>query len=77
MWGDEGLLHMIANRAQLRCANRGPITSNRVLNTLSRRSGDLVPAWTQLQSGRRVRIFWLPEHAPEWAKKRASGKLAG
>lgn len=65
MWGDEGLLHMIAERAGLRCQGRAWETSDAVLNNLSRRPGLLVPRYTKCglrQS--RVRIFYLPEHAP-------------
>jgi hypothetical protein len=66
MLGDEGLCHMIANRAGLRTCGRAWKTSDRVLVNLSRRHDGLV-AGTTLCHTRRVRIFWLPEHAPSWA----------
>lgn len=62
MWGDEGLLHMIAARARLRCSGRSWQTSQAVLNNLARQPGELVPGFTSLFNGRRVRIFHLPEH---------------
>jgi hypothetical protein len=69
MWGDEGLLHAIAERAQLRCAKQSFVTSNRVLNTLTRRPGILVKGMMTIRAlrggERAVRCFWLPEHAPE------------
>lgn len=68
MWGDAGLLHMIANRAGLRARGRARQTSDAVLNNLSRRPGTLIAGHTLLGNGRRVRCFWLPEHAPAWAR---------
>jgi hypothetical protein len=66
MWGDSGLLHLIANRAGVKSAKRAWITEDRVLNALSRQPGELVPGTTCSGGGnRRVRIFWLPEHVPE------------
>lgn len=64
MWGDEGLLHMIAARAGLRCAGRAWRTSNAVLNNLTRQPGELIAAQNVLANGRLVRIFYLPECAP-------------
>lgn len=65
MWGDEGLLHLIAERAGLRSRGRGWQTSEAVLNNLSRRPGVLVPRYTNVgRRSSRVRIFYLPEHAP-------------
>ncbi len=69
MWGDEGLLHMIAERAKLKTQGRAWKTSAAVLANLSKRPGDLVPGFTSvLHSDRRVRIFYLPEHAPKKGK---------
>ena len=68
MWGDTRLLHEIARRAGLRCAAQSWTTENRVLNTLSRRPGILVPGLTSVRmrgADRSVRIFYLPEHAPK------------
>lgn len=61
MWGDEGLLHMIADRAGLRTAGRSWRTSDAVLSNLSRCPGELVACTTLTGRGRRVRIFRLPE----------------
>jgi len=69
MWGDEGLLHMIAERAKLSTCGRAWETTDCVLANLSRQPGQLVAGTTTIGSGRRVRIFWLPEHAPLHAKK--------
>ncbi len=63
MWGDEGLLHAIADRAGLKACNRAWQTSAAVLNNLARQPGDLVSRLTLAANGRRVRIFYLPEHA--------------
>lgn len=66
MWGDEGLLHLIAQRAGLRISGRAWQTSSAVLNNLAKCPGDLVPKMTKGHSGGRerwVRIFYLPEHA--------------
>jgi ribosomal protein L35 len=72
MWGDSGLLHLIADRAGLRKRSRGWETEDAVLRNLSRDHGDLVASYTTIIRGNRVvRIFYLPEHAPEWAKKQA------
>lgn len=65
MWGDEGLLHLIAERAKLRSRRRAWKTSDRVLANLSRKHDGLVPGHTTVGNGRKVRIFWLPEHAPQ------------
>lgn len=74
MWGDEGLLHMIADRAELKMASHGPFTSNAVLANLARSPGELVPGLTYSgpsARGRLVRIFYLPEHAPAHLRKGA------
>jgi hypothetical protein len=63
-WGDEGLLHMIAERAELRSCGRAWRTSDRVLANLSRCHDGLVAGHTSLGNGRRVRIFWLPGNEP-------------
>lgn len=68
MWGDEGLCHMIADRAGIRMRGKAIWTSDAVLRNLARSPGELIPGLTN-SVGRWVRIFWLPEHAPEWAKK--------
>lgn len=63
MWGDSGLLHAIANRANLACRSQAWVTEARVLAALSRTPGELVPGYTLGKGRRRVRIFRLPEHA--------------
>lgn len=66
MWGDEGLLHMIAKRAGLNISGPGWCTSAAVLNNLSRCPGELVSKLTRGHSGGRtrvVRIFYLPEES--------------
>lgn len=66
MWGDEGLLHLIATRAGIAMAHRSWRTSRAVLTNLARCPGELVPKLTRSHSGggeRWVRIFYLPEHA--------------
>ena len=65
MWGDEGLCHLIAERAGLHSVSRAWKTSDAVLRNLSRRHDGLVAGHTSLMNGRTVRCFWLPEHAPE------------
>lgn len=67
MWGDEGLLHMIADRAGLRTCRRAWRTSDRVLTNLTRCHEGLIAGYTSVGRYGRVRIFWLPEHAPSWA----------
>lgn len=64
MWGDEGLLHMIADRAGIRARANGWRTSSAVLANLARQPGELQPLYTLAMNGRRVRIFYLPEKAP-------------
>lgn len=59
MWGDEGLLHLIAER--LGWEHRAWETSNRVMRALNRSPGKLRKAKTQLPNGRIVSIFYLPE----------------
>lgn len=68
MWGDEGLLHLIAEKAGLKAKGRAWKTSDAVLANLSRCHDGLVAGHTTARPrghGRAVRIFWLPEHAPE------------
>ena len=67
MWGDEGLLHLIADRAGLRTCGRAWKTTSRVLANLSRCHVGLVAGHTSCGRYGCVRIFWLPEHAPAWA----------
>lgn len=69
MWGDEGLLHMIAARAGLETCGRAWKTSDRVLANLSRQPGELVAGHTTTGAGRVVRIFWLKENVPERMRK--------
>lgn len=60
MWGDEGLLHLIAER--LGWKHNTWKTSDRVLNALSKTPGRLIPGKTYIGNGRRiVRIFRLPQ----------------
>lgn len=71
MWGDAGLLHEIAERAGR--PHNAWKTEKLILDTLSRDHGELIPGWTALpgrrgRDGRRVRIFWLPENAPDYLK---------
>lgn len=64
MWGDEGLLHLIAQRAGLRVTGRAWKTSAAVLDNLSRCPGKLIPGYVAGHTGgreRAVRIFRLPE----------------
>lgn len=62
MWGDEGLLHMIAERAQTKTRRRAWKTSEAILDALSRCPGDLIPGKTRMGHRERgVRIFRLPE----------------
>lgn len=66
MWGDEGLLHRIAERAELATAGRSWRTSAAVLSNLGRCPGELIPKLTRARVGGRdrwVRIFRLPEEA--------------
>ena len=68
MWGDEGLLHTIAERAGLRSCGRAWETSACVLANLSAQPGELIPGYTFVTHAgrdRRVRIFYLPEHERE------------
>lgn len=62
MWGDEHLLHMIAERAGLRAQKNSWHTSKAVLNNLARCPGVLVPKRTRCHT-HWVRIFRLPECA--------------
>jgi hypothetical protein len=59
MWGDEGLLHLIAER--LGWKHEAWKTSDRVLATLAKTPGELIARKTQLIGGRWVRCFHLPE----------------
>lgn len=59
MWGDEGLLHMIAER--LGWKHECTKTSDRVLAALGKTPGALVPGYTRCFNNRLVRIFRLPE----------------
>ena len=61
MYGDSGLLHTIANRADAKCQQKGWKTETAILDALSRTPGELVPTLTLEAHGRTVRIFRLPE----------------
>jgi hypothetical protein len=60
MWGDEGLLHLIADR--LGWKHECTRTSDRVLVALRKTPGELVKGLTRAGNGRVVSIFRLPEH---------------
>lgn len=60
MWGDEGLLHAIAEK--MGWEHRAWHTSKRVLDALSRNPGPLVKRYIQIGRGRRVRDFSLPKN---------------
>lgn len=59
MFGDEGLLHLIAER--LGWEHHAWKTSDRVLRALSKTPGPMRKCYTRLGGGRRVLIFKLPE----------------
>lgn len=59
MWGDEGLLHLIADR--LGWEHHAWHTSDRVLAALAKTPGPLRKLKTLTGSGRCVLIFRLPE----------------
>lgn len=59
MWGDESLLHMIADRAWPRKPHRSWRTSKAVLDALSRCPGPFTKYFTALGTGRPVRVFRL------------------
>ena len=62
MWGDEHLLHLIAERAGLRTAHRAFNTGPAVLANLSKCPGILVAGFTRCGGHERlVRIFRLPD----------------
>jgi hypothetical protein len=70
MWGDSGLLHMIAERAEMESRGRAWKTERAVLGALSKQPGVLVPmmTWSHPAGGRhRVRIFYLPERTERCA----------
>lgn len=74
MWGDCGLLDLIADRMGLvRNPDKwmGGISDRheRVLAALSRNPGKLI-AGSTLCGKRRVRIFWLEENAPAYVLER-------
>ena len=79
MWGDIGLLDMIAERAGVVVKRSKyrivcPLAKHeRVINALSRCPGELIPGTTLIGRRRRVRIFWLPGHEPKWAKREVIG----
>lgn len=57
MWGDTVLLHLIAERANMKSKNQAWKTEQAVLNALTRNPGPLIPWFTRLMNGRMVRIF--------------------
>lgn len=59
MWGDEGLLHLIADK--LGWPHAAWETSDRVMAALNRTPGQLVKGKTVLGNGRVVSVFRLPE----------------
>ena len=63
-YGDVGLLHMIAQRAGMRCRSRAWRTEKNVLNALDRTPGILVKRYfrTRYKTGR---VFYLPECVDE------------
>lgn len=63
MWGDCGLLDMIAERAGIR-KDRPTACWKNVLDALSKQPGNLVPGKVDIFC-RRVRVFSLPEPMSE------------
>lgn len=63
MWGDEGLLHLIADK--LGWKHEGHETPDRVLRALAKTPGRLIPGHAQAFNNRKVRIFRLPESEDE------------
>lgn len=63
MWGDCGLLDMIANRAGMTFPHAcSPVVGHRrVLAALRKTPGILIPRLTQTGNGRWVSVFRLPE----------------
>lgn len=57
MWGDTGLLHLIAKEAGL--PHQGAYTEARILSALSKTPGPLTKKYTATAGGRRVLIFRL------------------
>lgn len=64
MWGDSGLLHLIADRAGIKRKQRSWQTENAVLAALTRQPGDLVPGKALGRGQREVRIFRLKAVLP-------------
>ncbi len=79
MYGDSGLLDVIYRRAELRARGRTKQGCDThpldrwaaVLNNLTANPGPLIKGVVETPNGRKMRIFWLPEHAPSWALKAA------
>jgi hypothetical protein len=66
MGGDTGLVHLIVERAGME--HRSSETQKMLLDAIDRSNrGHLVRGMVR-QGKTRTRIFWLPEHAPEWAR---------
>lgn len=69
MWGDEGLLHLIAER--LGWPHKAWHTSDRVMAALNRTPGKLQKGMTRLgPNNRYVSIFYLPEIEVKWGTAR-------
>jgi len=64
MYGDEGLMHLIAMELHWKIPSDIPGWDKlyqRLLNALTKTPGDLIHKFTQNGRGRLVRIFRLPE----------------
>lgn len=68
MWGDSGLLDQIHDRAGFMKKSHPLDRWSAVLKSLGRSPGLLIAGTTLCGKNRRVRCFWLPEHAPERLK---------
>ena len=67
MWGDIGLMVLIAVRSGIKLDRTDHLNGRvdrRVLSNLARCHDGLVQGHTLLGNGRRVRIFWLPGEKP-------------
>jgi hypothetical protein len=64
---DSGLLHQIADMANLKCKRRGPLTEIGVANALSKTPGKLIIEYVAGNKNRRMRVFVHPDHP--WPKR--------
>lgn len=64
MWGDCGLLDEIAERADPSLIKLHPMLRHEIVLDALRSCAALVPGIVRVGQTRRVRIFFLPEHAP-------------